>query len=101
MTPIRVQLLAWAGLIAGGVAWYCAHDLGFYLVRANCRSPWIVPAINLTALLIAAAGGATSLYSSHSPRPAAAWIGTGGAALFALVILWQGIAGLVYSGCER
>jgi hypothetical protein len=30
-----------------------------------------------------------------------AWIGLGAAALFALVIAWQGVGGLIYSGCER
>ncbi|SEP47535.1 hypothetical protein SAMN02990966_06838 [Rhodospirillales bacterium URHD0017] len=95
-------VLPWSGLIVGALAWYGAHELGFYLLRPNCQHPWIVPVIHLVALLLTVAAGVASLMAEpRRPRSPMAWIGLGGAALFALVIAFQGGAGLVYSGCER
>jgi hypothetical protein len=98
-------VIAWAGLLIGAIAWYAAHELSFYLVRDNCRSPWIAPAIHLAALAAAVGGGIVSAGARRAARDEmqlmSAWIGAGAAALFSLALLFQGVASLVYSGCER
>jgi hypothetical protein len=102
VSTARSVVMPWSGLIVGALAWYGAHELGFYLLRPNCQQPWIVPVIHLVALLLTAGAGAASLMAEpRRPRSPMAWIGLGAAALFALVIAWQGVAGLIYSGCER
>jgi len=96
----------WAGLFGGGVSWYAAHDLALYLVNDNCRQMWITPVIHLVALAACLAAGWVSWRALPADRGDhrrvfAASLGVAAAALFALVILWQGMATLIYSGCER
>jgi hypothetical protein len=99
----------WAGLFGGAVAWYGAHDLSFYLVRANCSSHhWIAPSIHIAALAIAVTCGLISYRTLRTEqewptdvRGFAALVGTAAATLFSIAIVWQGIATLVYTGCER
>jgi hypothetical protein len=107
ITP-RQQLESWAGLLGGAVSWYGAHEASFYLVRQNCAGkPWIVPLIHLAALAITVSAGTLSFKQSRRARPLAdspafeALIGTGAALVFVVVILFQGVAGLIYTGCER
>ena len=100
---------SWAGLFAGGLAWYAAHDLSFYLVRHNCTTSHIIaPLIHLVALAIALGGGFISYREIRTPPGAGkeaytfgATIGFTAALLLSVVIVWQGIATLVYTGCER
>lgn len=96
---------AWFGLIGGAAAWYAAHEASFFLVRVNCVGrPWIVAAIHTIALLLVSVAGFVSFHSENRDDGAltfANWIGIGAALLFAIVIVWQGAAGLIYNGCER
>ncbi|MDD5460068.1 MAG: hypothetical protein PHG00_00275 [Methylococcales bacterium] len=100
----------WAGVFGGAAFWYAAHDLATYLSAFNCRHGWVAASIHLIALLGAMGCGILSYQtlpgsgSDGSERRRLTFsggIGMAAAALFSLVILWQGIATLIYSGCER
>ena len=105
-----------AGLYAGPVAWFVSTQGNYALV------PWVcahkVPAIPLLAavlVFVSLCGGFLSwrAFASAGPLPQADATGAGrphrfvatmgmmSALLFALVITVQGIAGAVFSGCER
>jgi hypothetical protein len=98
----------WAGLLGGTVAWYAAHEASFYALRmSNCAAiAWVVAAIHAAALLVTLTAGGLSFRAARSgdgkvaPSFAAA-IGLGAAAIFTVVIIWQGAAAFVYSGCEQ
>jgi hypothetical protein len=97
----------WAGLFGGAFFWYAAHDLGLYFSAVNCRHQWIVAAVHIVAMLGAALSGLVSWEARPDDGTGgrrltfSAGIGLGAAALFMIVILWQGAAGFIYSGCER
>jgi hypothetical protein len=103
----RSRSLALAGLMAGAGAWYAAHDLSFYWSGNNCQHGWIAPTIHGIALIVCLCGGALSARTfrrtepSMGPQYFLALLGSLGGLLFTLVILWQGVATLVYTGCER
>ena len=99
----------WAGVFGGAAFWYAAHDLSTYLLNVNCRHIWVAPFIHIIALIGAIASGYLSYRawpdgdSSNRDRflSFSSMVGVAAAALFALVILWQGVAAIVFSGCER
>jgi hypothetical protein len=100
--------MCWTGLFAGGFAWYAAHDLSLYLVRQNCTTNQLIaPLIHLVGLAIALGGGFISYREirttggGNEAYSFAARVGFAASLLLSLVILWQGIATLVYTGCER
>jgi len=105
-----------AGVYAGPVAWLVATPANYALV------PWVcaheIQLIPVVALVLAGAslfGGVLSWrgYASAATTPLpdssgggrphrfVALIGIGMALLFAIIILLQGAAGLVFHGCER
>jgi hypothetical protein len=111
------QGLVWTGLMSGPFAWALATQLGYSLGSFACGKQviGIVPTA-IVCLLIALAGMALSWRelrvqararanadSAHSEQAQIflAAMGVGMCALFALVILWQGAAALVFDGCER
>jgi hypothetical protein len=99
----------WSGIFGGFIFWYAAHDLGFYYSAYNCFHRWILPTIHLIAFvggLICVWLSYRAMSSSESPtipggRDFMARVGVGAGSIFTLVILWQGIAAIIYSGCER
>jgi hypothetical protein len=96
----------WIGLIGGAGAWFTAHELSFYLSSANCSRPWIAPLIHLVALVVAAASAGLAFHAGRNrSQPGLSqfvWmVGTAAGALFTVVVLWQGVATIVYSGCAR
>jgi hypothetical protein len=105
-----------AGVFAGPVAWFLSTQANYALV------PWIcahqVRLVPIVALVLAAAslgGGFVSWLAFRTssvtpegdstgggrPHRFVALMGMGMAALFAVVILIHGTAGLVFHGCER
>jgi hypothetical protein len=105
-----------AGLYAGPAAWFISTQGNYALVPWVCASK--VPAIPLLAaalLMLSLFGGFLSwrAFASAGPVPHADATGTGRphrfvaavgimmAVLFALVIAVQGVAGVVFNGCER
>jgi hypothetical protein len=113
----RLQTMSpWAGLLTGAGAWAANQQINYTLAPWMCGSSLqAVPVISVALALVALAGGFVSarVWWSRS-RPASktieadglpslflAGIGLGAAVLFAIVILVQGAAGLVFTGCER
>ena len=105
----------WAGLFAGPGAWAANTQLGYSLVPWVCAHETnLIPPIALAMALVALAGAALSWLSlspaemdsggspaGGEPRSMLAGIGVASGLLFALLILTQGAAGLVFNGCER
>jgi hypothetical protein len=105
-----------AGLFAGSSAWAISTELNYALVSWICSAgmPWITPALTVLLLMRSLFGGLLSwrawmnspaepvLSSSVAqPRRFLAGISVLSAVLFALVIATQGLAGLIFHGCER
>jgi hypothetical protein len=92
-----------AGFFGGVTFWFAAHEIGFYFSDYNCRHSWILPFVHLIALLGSVGSGLISYKCAKSETKFNynSGIGIAAAALFSLVITWQGIATLIYSGCER
>jgi hypothetical protein len=104
--------IPWAGLAAGPAAWAVATQLNYALVPWACArgAAWlVVPGLALLLALAAAGGALLSLRARRStaggagdgqPHHFLATVSALAAALFTLLILLQGAAGLVFSGCE-
>jgi hypothetical protein len=104
-----------AGVFAAPAAWALNTQLNYAIVPWVCAQGMnIVPALAVANAIIAMAGGFLSWRawsvraegSSDDPnagRPHRLVAGLGAlmAVLFAAVILLQGVAGLVFQGCER
>jgi hypothetical protein len=114
MNALWSRGISWAGLAAGPTAWAVNLQANYAAV------PWIcahrVNFIPVVALVLAcvAAGGALLSWRHWRVAPAGDQDGVGGTPshlvaglsgllglLFALVILTQGAAALVLTGCER
>lgn len=104
-----------AGLYSGPVAWLIDTQANYALVPWICASKiQLVPIVALVTALLALAGGWLSWLawaaqplddpeSARGGRPHGflALIGIVSALLFATIILAHGVAGFVFSGCER
>ena len=97
---------AWAGIAGGALFWYGAHELGFYFSKMDCHQPWILPLLHILTLAGCLGSGWLSwrVWSAGRGTGAenlVAAVGVAAAALFALVVLQQGIGTIIFSGCER
>lgn len=105
---------SWAGLLAGPMAWAISTQLNYALVEWQCGSR--LPVIQLAALaliLVALAGGAVSWRAwrcggasfkaerTLDTERFVSMLGMLTAALFAAVILMQGLASLILDECTR
>jgi len=102
-----------AGLFAGAAAWIANTTLNFALVADACsRASRTVPPISVAMLAVTLAGVALSWRAwrdvppdteaqGGAPRQMLALSGVFAGLLFALVILLQGAAGVMFEGCER
>jgi hypothetical protein len=115
MAVTGMRGVSWAGLLSGPAAWGLSTQGNYALAMPQCLSgvhptPWVA----LLLALIALAGGALSFLTyrrtaahpeqgDRKPRTETfyAVLSMGVAVLFALVILLQGFAGMVFTGCER
>jgi hypothetical protein len=105
-----------AGLFAGPLAWFVSTQGNYALTPWMCanKTP-VVPMIAAVLVAISLLGGFLSwrAYASAShvppldptgagrPHRFLAAVGIMMAVLFALVIAVQGVAGVVFNGCER
>jgi hypothetical protein len=105
-----------AGLYAGPIAWFVSTQGNYALTPWMCanKTP-VVPMLAAVLVAVSLLGGFLSwrAYASASPVPPLDVTGSGRphrflaavgimmALLFALVIGVQGVAGLVFDGCER
>jgi hypothetical protein len=99
---------AWAGLITGPVAWAISTQLNFALVSWQCvNRVYPVPWIGVLLALVSLAGGLVSLQYRRQADPSetslrfASLVAALTSLLFMLIILLQGFAGLIFTGCER
>jgi hypothetical protein len=112
MHPIR-DGISWAGLAAGPFAWAVSFQLNYSIAHWQCvAKSHPAPLFSLLALLVAAGGAVLSWRAWQVPdhgtgppmaahaRRFLAGASAGIGALFALVILLQLVAGLVFGGCE-
>lgn len=96
-----------AGLISGPAAWAVSTQLNYVLAPWQCANGlYLVPWIALGLAVFAALGGAISLRqwrneSAGASLSFAAAVAALISALFTLVIVMQGFAGVIFSGCER
>ncbi len=107
--------LSWAGLASGPLAWAVSTQLNYVLPSWQCaHRAYPVPWIALALAVVAAGGAWLSLgaYRTAMANPVGlprkprserfvSLIGLAAGALFAVGILLQGFAGLVFVGCER
>lgn len=97
--------IPWAGMLAGPVAWAISTQLNYALVDWQCRHQLpIIPFTALCLILLALAGLALSWRAWKRQSDTGrfvAMIGVLMAALFATVILMQGVASLILDECTR
>jgi hypothetical protein len=100
----------WAGLAGGAAFWYAAHDIGFYYSGHDCKYQWAIRLVHVLTLLACIYCSFISVRvwgsaSDENPDSGGVAFGAGISAaagiLFSIVILWQGIAAFVFSGCSR
>lgn len=112
MTASMRSGVSWAGLFAGPAAWAVSTQLNYILAPWGCEHHLqLVPVVALLLALIALFSGVLSWRARRGggadedgePRTET-FLGTMGAfsaALFTLVIVMQGSAAFVLTGCER
>ena len=113
MRALRVGT-SWAGLLAGPLAWGISTQLNYALVEWQCeRKLPVIPLAALVLALFALAGGALSWrawqHGGASFKPErefgterfVSMLGMLTAALFALVVVMQGMASLILDECTR
>jgi hypothetical protein len=105
-----------AGIFAGPAAWMINTQFNYAAVPWVCAHQVpLIPVFALVMALLSLAGGFLSWrgYASAAPTPVpdstgagrphrfVALMGIAIAALFTVVIILHGVAGLVFHGCER
>jgi len=97
--------IPWAGMLAGPAAWAISTQLNYALVDWQCRHQLpIIPFAALCLILLALVGLALSWRARKRQSDTerfVAMIGVLMAALFATVILMQGVASLILDECTR
>jgi hypothetical protein len=102
---------SWSGFFGGAGAWFVSQQAGAWKVLPQCADHrlWVV-AINVVALAVALGAATLSWRVRRVPDTTGmraerlnfiAATCAGIAVLCALAILLQGLAGLVFQGCER
>jgi hypothetical protein len=104
----RTFLVPWAGLASGPAAWAISTQLNYALAPWACAHTNIIPLLGAILALLALLGGfiswrARDIQASYKPSTSMflASLSAAIAVLFAAVIVTQGAAGLVFSGCEQ
>jgi hypothetical protein len=108
--------IPWAGLAAGPAAWAASTQLNYVLASWSCSNlSRLVPLIAAGLAVVAITGAAVSAASwrprpvppngsvecDGAPRRFLAGMSVALGVLFAVVILMQGVAGVILTGCER
>ena len=106
-TPAPVGLKPWAGLIAGMGGAGLQHQLVSDSLHFDCRNGDYALLIGIVALLLIAFGGFvswSSIRATSTPDPTrrfVAHMSVMAAVLFALMVLWGLMAGIILPGCLR
>lgn len=112
MQAIRTGV-SWAGLAAGPTAWAISQQLGYSIAYWQCHAGFpLTASISLVGAAAAMAGALLSWRAGRDRRHGTgpplsartraflAEASTGIGALFALILLAQMAAGLIFNGCE-
>ena len=111
--PLREQLAPWAGLLLGALGWGLHHQIGSNTNYTDCEvgGAATVGITGLLCLILPLAGAWFSWAARPKARGAGDWdlsvrsliaeVGAGAAALFALAILFQMLAGLMIPECWK
>jgi len=111
---ILTRGISWAGLVSGPLSWVISTQANYALVELQCANGMgLTHWVAFAAALIAALGACLSLpawLSAEKPpapphrlqtRRFVAAIGFGAGLLFALITVMQGVAAVIFTGCER
>lgn len=104
---MRGAAVPWAGLAAGPASWAVSTQANYALVPLACHTQlYLTVATAAVLAAVALAGGAVSYRSWRQAGQTAvarflSGIGVWSGVLFGTVVVLQGIAGLILSGCER
>jgi hypothetical protein len=109
MKRFVAELLPWAGLMAGFLAWGVHQQTLADVLRFDCGaiSPTRAVVSAIVALALCVAGAALSWRvvrtggEAGGGHPFVAWLSILGAGIFALAILMQAMASLTVPGCFR
>jgi hypothetical protein len=102
--------LHWAGLLVASALWMINTQLGQILPYLDCEHHARYSAIiSFAGAAVSCLAGAISWQSigrAETSEPRRTWLFVGsmsvlGALVFAFALSMQGLAGLVFSGCER
>jgi hypothetical protein len=95
------------GVFGGAFFWFLAHEIGFFFSGHACKYSVVIKLIHIVSILGSLASGFISYKSWEDAKATGsqrhiftALLGMASAALFSIVILYQGIAAFIYSGCE-
>jgi hypothetical protein len=110
----RLPLASWSGLAAGPAAWAVTFAINYTLVPWQCgNGVRLAPVISAVGVAVALAGVGLSYHAYQAPqrspdpplashtRRFVAGLGMATGGLFALVMVLQLAAGLVFQGCEQ
>ncbi len=103
------KLMAWAGLVIGGLIWAADTELGDVIATTDCIAATRPSAIiAFSGALVVLASAAVSWRLDCRPSigddwtlPFASRLSALAALLFAFAVAMQGAAALVLTGCER
>ena len=111
---MNARTASWAGLATGPIAWAVATQVHYAVVPWTCAHGGrhvLVPGLAVLFAIVAASGAIVSWRARRQlpppegeagghPHAFLARMAAGLALLFTLVILMQGAAGVLFSGCE-
>lgn len=103
--PRKADVMPWTGLVAGMVAAGLQHQVVSDSMHFDCRNGHADVAIGIAALVVIVIGAWVSLRAlranagADAMRAFVARLGLMGAALFALLVVWQTLAGFILPAC--
>lgn len=105
---IRSRLKAWAGLIVGSASWAVSTQANYALVTVMCVAGvrlafWLAVVLVLASLAASVVSFSQwrRLPPSDGSMVVSAAVGALAGLLFAAVVVLQGMATTVFTGCER
>jgi len=108
---IAATLKTWAGALAAPILWFVQQQAIFWPLPDPCRTlGWTTLVVSLACIALVVAAAILSARTLRTTRPGpareAGHLLTFGLAVvmplrFLVPMVWQGIGGLFYSGCER
>jgi drug/metabolite transporter (DMT)-like permease len=110
--PISDALKRWAGALAAPPLWFIQQQVAYWRLPDSCGSQsWVTVLLGLACAALAAAACVVSARQIRGESAARGAINgrrlflvgltTVMPLMFLVPMIWQSLAGLIYSGCER